>query len=88
MEDGFNGGFFVAVSNGIGIDRLSVKMGEKQNTAVLKGCLLPTPQTQVGKGIFTPPGRDVKEDGIILLLLSKAQFGKWNHLESLLVLIL
>ena len=71
MENGFDGGFLVTVSDWIRVDTFSVEMGKDNSTAMEKRDFLVSPQTQVGKGIFAAPLRTGEEELVILFFLRR-----------------
>ena len=59
----------VTVSNGIGINTATIKVGKKGYAAMQKCGLLPSPKKEVGEGILTASGRAGEKNGFVVFLL-------------------
>ena len=79
LYDGLHKGAAVAAADGVGVDALPMKMGEKGCAVSGEENVLLSPQVEVGKGVFAAPVGAVSENGLIGFLIRQADAVKIQH---------
>ena len=79
LNDDLDEGLLVSGADGIGIDAVSMEMGEKGGAVRRQSNLLMAPQKQVGKGIFAAPLRTGEEQCVVLVPQIRTQTDKIDH---------
>ena len=79
LNDGGYKGAAVAAADGVGIDALPVKVGEKGRAVPTEENVLLSPQIEVGKGVFAAPVGAACENGLIGFLIRQADAMEIQH---------